>query len=267
MQGYTKTGLFLLMIGIIIGIFANVILFLLSYTTSEDISGLLGIMGAALIAGTGGLLMLIGGILMILGRKELSEKHEKNMIKVLIIFVISIIFAVVISVVMVIIGLSGGTTDLAYYTFATTIISGVIGGFMYYFLLIELEDERGKYVLYVAIIASIVIAGIVSFYSTGQIGGLYDTTNADGTDISSAMSTVSNTGRLGIFSAVSALLLLYAVYIPYNRIKTGDLVPKIVDPLGQKSTTPERICPNCGKDIPMDANTCPYCGKQFQSFL
>ena len=28
-----------------------------------------------------------------------------------------------------------------------------------------------------------------------------------------------------------------------------------------------RICPNCGRPIPMDARVCPYCGKQFESFL
>lgn len=24
-----------------------------------------------------------------------------------------------------------------------------------------------------------------------------------------------------------------------------------------------RVCPNCGRPIPMDARTCPYCGKNF----
>jgi RNA polymerase subunit RPABC4/transcription elongation factor Spt4 len=33
-------------------------------------------------------------------------------------------------------------------------------------------------------------------------------------------------------------------------------------PIGRAATG--RICPNCGRPIPMDANLCPYCGKNFQ---
>lgn len=28
-----------------------------------------------------------------------------------------------------------------------------------------------------------------------------------------------------------------------------------------------RMCPNCGRPIPMDAKICPYCGKNFQAFI
>ena len=28
-----------------------------------------------------------------------------------------------------------------------------------------------------------------------------------------------------------------------------------------------RICPNCGRPIPFDANMCPYCGKKFESYI
>ena len=26
----------------------------------------------------------------------------------------------------------------------------------------------------------------------------------------------------------------------------------------------QRVCPNCGRSIPLDAVTCPYCGKKFE---
>lgn len=32
---------------------------------------------------------------------------------------------------------------------------------------------------------------------------------------------------------------------------------------GEK-TAPTRHCPNCGRAIPEDARTCPYCGKKFE---
>lgn len=37
-------------------------------------------------------------------------------------------------------------------------------------------------------------------------------------------------------------------------------------PVGGKKTadTADRRCPNCGRQIPMDAKVCPYCGKDFE---
>jgi len=31
----------------------------------------------------------------------------------------------------------------------------------------------------------------------------------------------------------------------------------------QQNTSPGRVCPACGRPIPMDAQVCPYCGKNF----
>ena len=33
---------------------------------------------------------------------------------------------------------------------------------------------------------------------------------------------------------------------------------------GEKPAGSDRKCPNCGRGIPMDARTCPYCGKNFE---
>lgn len=32
----------------------------------------------------------------------------------------------------------------------------------------------------------------------------------------------------------------------------------------QKPKKPDRICPNCGRAIPIDASICPYCAKRFE---
>ena len=40
--------------------------------------------------------------------------------------------------------------------------------------------------------------------------------------------------------------------------------PPIGGEPGQK-TSSNRKCPSCGRDIPMDAQVCPYCGKDFKS--
>jgi len=33
---------------------------------------------------------------------------------------------------------------------------------------------------------------------------------------------------------------------------------------GKPAAASDRKCPNCGRAIPMDARTCPYCGKNFE---
>ena len=35
-------------------------------------------------------------------------------------------------------------------------------------------------------------------------------------------------------------------------------------PIGGEKKEPDRRCPNCGRSIPMDAKTCPYCAKKFE---
>lgn len=34
---------------------------------------------------------------------------------------------------------------------------------------------------------------------------------------------------------------------------------------GEKKKESDRRCPNCGRAIPMDARSCPYCNKKFES--
>lgn len=33
----------------------------------------------------------------------------------------------------------------------------------------------------------------------------------------------------------------------------------------ERDEKPRRSCPECGREIPLDANTCPYCSKKFES--
>ena len=63
---------------------------------------------------------------------------------------------------------------------------------------------------------------------------------------------------------ISNLLLVIALYIPYKRITSGELVPVIPT---TKSSEPDRRCPNCGQGIPFDAKICPYCSKRFEDYL
>lgn len=49
------------------------------------------------------------------------------------------------------------------------------------------------------------------------------------------------------------------------RPQPGGQGGSVLDGLGLSggSSQPDRMCPSCGRPIPMDAQVCPYCGKRF----
>jgi len=264
MECRTKTGLLLLIISQVFSIISTIILFsfLFSYNpeniTSGNITNLLvRIIPAGIVGGIGGLLGLIGAILLLIGRKEFGEKHEKFMIYAVVIFVISMIV--------------GSLTALSsiFMDFSTIYaimpISAVLGGLVWIFALYQLENKTGRYILYTAyalmIVTSIIVAAI-SITSYGDIGYINSSSYSQ---FSSNYQWMGNTGLFNIIgSLISTLLLIIAFYIPYKRIISGALVPisNITHSEGS-----DRICPNCGQGIPFDANICPYCSKRFDNYI
>jgi MFS family permease len=275
MEGYTKHGLLLLMIGLLISIISTILTGLYYFmTNSESFSNLIGMIGLGALGAIGGLLALIGGILFLIGRKEFGERHQKFVIYAVIILIVGIIISGVVSGIGVFMSVSqsianGGDAQFTwtgYSILISTIIGSITGGLAYVLALYELENETGKRILYLAFIVSIILAGIIGYFSMGIIDTLISTISTDGTpaNFTSSYAYTSQISQYAVFGIISNLLWLIALYIPYKRIKDGDLIP-------QKSTVesqqPQRICPNCKKEIPIDTKICPYCGKNFESYV
>lgn len=261
----TKKGLYFLIIGLIITMIYGFATSVVSFITQDPT--VMIIMGfTAIIALIGLILILVGLYSFYIGRKEFGKKHENNVKNALNIFFINIIISVVFGIAIAFftylaISSSG---DFAAGPFTSifvimTITGAILGGLMYYFGLIELENETGKNILYVGIISSIIISIITSFYVAGMLGELFGSISS--TSSYSSLSFTQNTGGIGILGVIPSLLFLYAFYIPYKRIKDGELIPQVIT--SGTSTLPSRICPNCGRPLPDDAGTCPYCGKKF----
>ena len=87
------------------------------------------------------------------------------------------------------------------------------------------------------------------------------------TNFSSTMAFTSRLSNINVLSVISNILWTIAVYIPYKRIKDGDLVPQSKKVYDEASSVLDRVCPNCNRVIPNDANNCPYCGKRFDNYL
>jgi MFS family permease len=276
MNGNTQKGLCFLIIGFIITMIYSVLNSISSFFTQDImISIIIGFFG--IVSFIGSILILIGAILFLVGRKEFGEKHQNNIKKAVIVFCINIITVIALIAVISFITYSALitttsssimtsnaeniTSPLIIITVLISFITAVLGSLMYYFGLIELENEIGKKILFAGIISSITISLVTSLIIAGMLGEIFDLGLAGGN--TSSLSFNQNVGRIGILGIIPTLLFLYAMYIPYNRIKNGELIPKILS-IGQ-SPVPSRICPNCGRPIPFDANNCPYCGKNFES--
>jgi hypothetical protein len=154
------------------------------------------------------------------------------------------------------------TTLIPSSSMAFTVISAVLGGLIYYFALIELENETGKTVLYAAIICSVAISIVTSLYVSGMLSQFLGELATD--RVMSPPFFTQNFGIVGILGVIPSLLYIYALYIPYKRIKDKDLIPTQISV--DQPTNHQRYCTNCGRAIPFDANICPYCAKRFESY-
>ena len=171
---------------------------------------------------------------------------------------------------MIIVTQGGDVSGFSYASvFFPTIAGAITGGLAYVFSLYELQNDNGRKLLYIAFFVSILISVIYAFLSAGAIEGMIEgTSDIDyQEDFASIISLTSSVTRYSLIGLISSLLWTLAIYLPYKRIKKGELIPQSIQMGDRSSPVPERICPNCGKVIPTDAKNCPYCRKQFESYL
>jgi len=278
MESKTQKGLKFILIGLGVGIILNIVLFFYSFIQTDDfLSGIIGLSIIGIFAIIMGIILLIGAILFLIGKNEFGEKHSKNVTNAAIIYIISIfgvgIISTAVSFASYGITPDNPTSSLYLSSLLPGVLGAIFGGLTYYFALKELEDDRGIMLLYLAFAVSIVVTVITSLVTIGYFGDMLTDISSGTGATSSNPSTIFNgiirITRVAIFSSISGLLWFMVVYIPYNRIKSGELVPiKNAEPLfGSSNTAPKRICPTCGKGIPFDANICPYCGKKFENYI
>ena len=263
MQNYTKIGLLFLMIGILVGIISNISLFL---TEGK-------IMALSYIGSIGGLFSFIGIILMLVGRKEYGEMHRKYVIYAIIIFILSIVIGGIFMAMIIYFAVSqgvGGDPGVLSYLLYIIPIASIMGGLSYIFLLYKLETKEGTIVLFVAFIVTIITSIILTITIIPFFEEFLNSIYSNFGEMSSTEMTSLTTefqqkiSSSGIYGVINNILLLIAIYIPYRRIASGELVPVSLE---TKSVESDRRCPNCSRSIPMDAQLCPYCGKRFETYL
>ncbi len=169
--------------------------------------------GILLIIGViGGFIILIGGILFLIGSNEFGKKHQKFVLYAVFIYIFGSIFGMMIGM---------GVSSLIYsdYLPTSSIVRAIVTGLTYIFALYHLENKMGRNILYAAFVISIIIGIItlsLNMFNIGDLNGHYPPFN-------SSPSNIYGNPLLGVISSV---LLFIAVYIPYKRIKDGELIPQ-----------------------------------------
>ena len=271
MKNNTRTGLLLIMIGLALGIISNIALYFVNFDVDIDnIDDIyISMAPAILFMVIGAIISLIGGILIITGREDYGERHSKFVIYAIVIFVINFFIAIILSSISSAMDPANSfmlfsKPTLADYepiillTVVSSVISAILGGLTYVFLFYHLESDNGRILLFTAYFISLVVAIVVAIYNhavfTEMMRDLLASNTVDSSTVSQATSQLSNMSKAAIFSSISAILFIWAAYIPYKRIKTGELKPVLPKHL--------KRCMNCGRVTPSDSVVCAYCGSK-----
>ncbi len=258
LSDYTKTGLLLLMIGVAINICASIIAF--SLYSTIDISNLetrlpslmIVLFPIGAIGVLAGLMIILGGLFMFLGRKEFGEKHKKNIFICVIILIVTVGVVLIISVMNIFTMFSSmfSTGSLETPTITTeylktqltisviqTFVIAVLSGLIWVLGLYQLEDKKGRSLLIAAFVFMVLSPVVYSMGSYMKLtewttNGTFDNLLNTTTPIySQIISLWQWTGLTGIFmlivSLVSSILLFLALREAQQNIKTLGTSPPI----------------------------------------
>lgn len=228
---------------------------------------------AKILGGIGAIIMLVGGlvtqflsiigfIMVLVAVKYISDEYkDKTIFNNYLYFVILNIIAVVALVASIFIAVGG-------ISFFSAISSG------------EVTDPTA-FIDSLETFLAICIIGFIIFYVLNIIAALYlkksfeSIAKYTGTDMFKTAGLVYFIGAIliiivfGFFIIFIAQILMIIAFfsLPDQAQQAGapGAQPVPGQPAyPQQPQQPGRVCPNCGRPIPMDAQVCPYCGKDFR---
>jgi len=204
MADYTKKGLFYLIVGLSLVIISDLISMFYYRKIQTTIIPFFSFWIFILI--------IIGLIYMLLGRKEFSERHQKFIVIAFMLYILTIILTIIIYAIFV--SISSLNLDIIRSLIYISPILAVLTGIFYLFLLFELEDKIGKIVLYIAFISSIVISIYIAISSNSAFDKLLSLEYT----VDNFISEINFIGGLGI---ISNALYIIALLNPYYRLSTN----------------------------------------------
>ncbi|HYT17347.1 MAG TPA: zinc ribbon domain-containing protein [Thermoplasmata archaeon] len=221
----TKTGLLLLLIG-----------GLISWIP------LIGIVGF--------LLLLIGAILVILGRKAFGSTHARNVVLAIVLYFVGIIIGIIAGVLFAAALFSAVASQnpaavasalaSAFNTLLVgAIIAAAVSGIASVLFTYALQKQIGKMLLWAGYAANLVIS-IAVFAIIGPLisNAVAQSTSGGTYDPAPIVALQGQLSALGYLSVVPALLFAAATYLAWSRVSHGEIPPPTTPPGMPMSTMP-----------------------------
>ncbi len=213
----TKTGLLLLLIGSLIA-------------------------WIPLIGALGSLLILIGAILVIIGRKAFGRVHARSVMTALGLFILGVIGAIVLGVIFaisLISSISGQDPRTVATAFGNalntlligTIIVGAISGIGSVLFTYALQEKTGRMILWAAYVASVAVTVVIFAIISPLIKQAVNDAVAGGTYNSAPLLALQNQQiSLNLLHAIPSLLFAAAAYLAWARVNKGEIPPPTTPP-------------------------------------
>src|SRR5256885_986002 len=228
--GRTKTGVLLLLIGTLIGWIPYI-----------------GIIGF--------LLVFVGAILVILGRRAFGTAHARNVVVSIFLVILGIIITVVAGVILSPATFSSFTPETppppaaitsAFNNFLIILVVGtIVSGLASVFFTYAIQNQTGRMLLLGGYVASIAIQ-IAIFVIVSQAVGTFVTamfpngTYNPGAAAIAAAEFSARVQTIGYLSAIPALLYAAAYYLVWNRINKGEIPASTAPPPMAAAPLPPR---------------------------
>ncbi len=203
----------------------------------------------AFIPNAGPIVSIVGLVLVFIAVKTISELTKDNEIfrNYLMNFIFSIISIVAIFIIML-------------------VAFGTVGGFSWITSLetAEITDFESFWTYFGSIIGACVLALIVGWILS-VIAAIYLRRSYNSIAEHTKVNLFKTTGTVYFIGAITTIVLIGFLILFIARIIEIIAYFSLPDklPTGDKIEKSERRCPNCGRIIPEDALSCPYCNKKF----
>lgn len=216
----TKTGLLLLLVGSVIGWIPFI-----------------GIIG--------GLLILIGAILVIIGRKAFGAMHSRNVVLAIVLFFVGIIGTAVLVAAFTFALIASAQTPQQFAAAFTSafnnlligaIALGIVSGLGSVLFTYALQNQQGKMLLWAGYAANIIIA-IAIFVIIGPLitNAVAQATSGSTVNTAPLLALQAQLNSYNLLNAISSLLFAGAYYLAWTRVNRGEIPPPAVPP-GMPST-------------------------------
>jgi len=198
----------------------------------------------------GGLLLFIGAILVILGRKAFGSTHARNVVLAIVLFFVGIIIGIIAGVLFaaavfsavasqnpaaVANALAGALNTLLVGAIIAAAVSGIASVLFTY----ALQMQTGKILLWAGYVANLAISIAIFAIIAPLISNAVNQATSGGTyDPAPVAALQGQLSALGYLSVIPALLFAAATYLAWTRVSHGEIPPPTTPPGMPMSTMP-----------------------------